>query len=157
VPLFITFRCPVPLCSCVLTAALLTASFRSALLLALGKHYDPCIDSETEAYLNRRDVQLALQRNVSGELPAPWKDCTQDIQYKRCAACCVCCAVPSSSALHSVRLLIGSSLLHTPFLQGMRCCAPAASAVHFACHHLPITPCAAGATCCAPSCRCTAS
>ncbi|PRW44859.1 Serine carboxypeptidase 24 isoform B [Chlorella sorokiniana] len=49
----------------------------------LGKHYDPCIDSETEAYLNRRDVQLALHANVSGELPGPWKDCTQAIEYKR--------------------------------------------------------------------------
>ena len=47
--------------------------------------YDPCIDSETEAYLNRRDVQLALHANISGQLPGPWTDCTQRIEYSRCA------------------------------------------------------------------------
>ncbi|EFN56433.1 hypothetical protein CHLNCDRAFT_22188 [Chlorella variabilis] len=45
--------------------------------------YDPCIDSETEAYLNRRDVQLALHANISGQLPGPWTDCTQRIEYSR--------------------------------------------------------------------------
>ncbi|KAL4423355.1 hypothetical protein ABPG77_004286 [Micractinium sp. CCAP 211/92] len=45
--------------------------------------YDPCIDSETEAYLNRPDVQQALHANVSGELPGPWQDCTSKISYSR--------------------------------------------------------------------------
>ncbi|PSC70972.1 serine carboxypeptidase 24-like [Micractinium conductrix] len=45
--------------------------------------YDPCIDSETEAYLNRPDVQRALHANVSGKLPGPWQDCTPRIKYSR--------------------------------------------------------------------------
>ncbi len=40
-------------------------------------------DSETEAYLNRPDVQQALHANVSGELPGPWQDCTSKISYSR--------------------------------------------------------------------------
>ncbi|KAL4857617.1 Serine carboxypeptidase-like 26 [Chlorella vulgaris] len=50
--------------------------------LITGKQ-DPCIDSEAEAYLNRRDVQLALHANVSGQLPGPWQDCTPRIEYSR--------------------------------------------------------------------------
>ena len=51
-----------------------------------GAKYDPCLDSETELYLNRPEVQAALHANVSGTLPGPWQDCTQAIQYSRCAA-----------------------------------------------------------------------
>lgn len=51
-------------------------------LVPAGKQ-DPCIDSEAEAYLNRRDVQLALHANVSGQLPGPWQDCTPRIEYSR--------------------------------------------------------------------------
>ena len=101
-----------------------------------GKHYDPCIDSETEAYLNRRDVQLALHANVSGELPGPWTDCTQKIQYKRCAVLC-----------------------HAVLRCAMPCCAVMAEAWHAALlqTHAASAPPTAGATCCAPSCRSTAS
>ena len=53
------------------------------LLALLAGAYDPCIDSETEAYLNRPDVQRALHANVSGKLPGPWQDCTPRIKYSR--------------------------------------------------------------------------
>ncbi|KAL4448224.1 hypothetical protein ABPG75_005443 [Micractinium tetrahymenae] len=52
-------------------------------MLTENPAYDPCIDSETEAYLNRPDVQQALHANVSGELPGPWQDCTSKISYSR--------------------------------------------------------------------------
>lgn len=45
--------------------------------------HHPSADSETEAYLNRPDVQKALHANVSGELPGPWQDCTSRITYSR--------------------------------------------------------------------------
>lgn len=36
--------------------------------------YDPCIESTTSAYFNRKDVQKALHANVTG-IPYPWAHC----------------------------------------------------------------------------------
>ncbi len=48
--------------------------------------YDPCIDDEVEAYLNRGDVQAALHANDSAHaLPYPWSDCNHRIHYNWCA------------------------------------------------------------------------
>ena len=48
--------------------------------------YDPCIDNEVEAYLNRGDVQAALHANDSAHaLPYPWSDCNHRIHYNWCA------------------------------------------------------------------------
>ena len=50
--------------------------------------YDPCVDLEVEAYLNRPEVQAALHVNASGELPGPWQDCSPRVKYHRCSMVC---------------------------------------------------------------------
>ena len=52
-------------------------------LRAPGNDYDPCIDSEAEAYLNRPDVQHALHANTSGQVAGPWADCSPRLRYLR--------------------------------------------------------------------------
>ncbi|GIM06742.1 hypothetical protein Vretimale_10995, partial [Volvox reticuliferus] len=45
--------------------------------------YDPCIDDETEIYLNLPEVQKALHANQTVKLPWRWTDCTRSIVYSR--------------------------------------------------------------------------
>ncbi|KAJ7520944.1 hypothetical protein O6H91_19G031300 [Diphasiastrum complanatum] len=46
----------------------------------LSSFYDPCIDNEVQAYLNRPEVQAALHANVT-RLPYPWTDCSNLLNY----------------------------------------------------------------------------
>ena len=47
-------------------------------------NFDPCVDDEVEAYLNRADVQAALHANDSAHaLPWAWKDCNPRIKYNQ--------------------------------------------------------------------------
>ena len=43
--------------------------------------YDPCVDLEVAAYLNRPEVQAALHVNASGQIPGPWADCSPYVKY----------------------------------------------------------------------------
>lgn len=45
--------------------------------------YDPCVDSEVELYLGRRDVQDALHANVSGKMDWRFETCNHNIKYSR--------------------------------------------------------------------------
>lgn len=45
--------------------------------------YDPCIDNEVELYLNRKDVQIALHANTTGDIPGPWRSCTDNLYYSK--------------------------------------------------------------------------
>ncbi|EFJ47842.1 hypothetical protein VOLCADRAFT_74841 [Volvox carteri f. nagariensis] len=48
-----------------------------------NSEYDPCIDDETEDYLNLPEVQRALHANQTVKLPWRWTDCTRSITYSR--------------------------------------------------------------------------
>lgn len=51
--------------------------------------FDPCVDDEVEAYLNRGDVQAALHANDSAHaLPWAWSDCNHRIRYNWCGGGC---------------------------------------------------------------------
>ena len=72
--------------------------------------YDPCIDDEVEAYLNRGDVQDALHANDSEHaLPWAWSDCNHRIRYNWCVVGSVRshhrCSPDKASAPHSYRRL----------------------------------------------------
>eukprot|EP00890_Picochlorum_soloecismus_P004864 jgi/Picsp_1/5379/NSC_02740-R1_protein len=45
--------------------------------------YDPCIDNKVELYLNRKEVQIALHANTTGDIPGPWKSCTDNLYYSK--------------------------------------------------------------------------
>ena len=45
--------------------------------------YDPCIDNEVSAYLNRPEVQRAIHANVSGTQPGPWQACSTELEYSK--------------------------------------------------------------------------
>lgn len=50
----------------------------------VGSKYDPCVDDEVTAYLNRDDVQKALHVPLPHRPHVKYAICSNEVQYSRC-------------------------------------------------------------------------
>ncbi|CAN6467284.1 unnamed protein product [Victoria cruziana] len=48
-------------------------------MMSIPEGYNPCYSPYAEDYFNRKDVQIALHANTSGNIPGKWKTCNNSI------------------------------------------------------------------------------
>lgn len=94
---------------------------------AVGSKYDPCVDDEVTAYLNRADVQKALHVPLPHRPHVKYAICSNEVQYSRCecATSTLICAVEQQVPVAAAQAhLADCSLLECTLMKAVtRCCS----------------------------------
>jgi Serine carboxypeptidase len=85
-----------------------------------GSKYDPCVDDEVTAYLNRDDVQEALHVPLPHRPHVRYAICSNEVQYSRSEFPIIYYRVPDEISGPSKK---GPSYLHSKAAGTGNCCA----------------------------------